>query len=46
MVAHRVKGYGVVIMTNGDSGGMLAQEVRERVGRAYGWDELDKPILR
>jgi CubicO group peptidase (beta-lactamase class C family) len=46
MLAHRVKGYGVVIMTNGDSGGMLAQEVRERVGRAYGWDEFDKPIPR
>ena len=46
MVAHRVKGYGVVIMTNSDSGGMLAREVRERVARAYGWDTLDKPIPR
>ena len=46
MIAHRVKGYGVVIMTNGDRGGALAQEVRERVARAYGWDTLDKPIPR
>jgi CubicO group peptidase (beta-lactamase class C family) len=46
MVAHRVKGYGVVIMTNGDNGGMLTQEVRERVSRAYGWDTLDKPVPR
>jgi CubicO group peptidase (beta-lactamase class C family) len=46
MVAHRVKGYGVAIMTNGDSGGVLLQVVRERVARAYGWDTLDKPVLR
>jgi len=44
MIAHRVKGYGVVIMTNGDNGGALAQVVRERVARAYGWDTLDKPV--
>jgi CubicO group peptidase (beta-lactamase class C family) len=46
MVAHRVKGYGVVIMTNGDNGGALEQVVRDRVARAYGWDTLDKPIPR
>jgi hypothetical protein len=46
MLAHRAKGYGLVIMTNGDNGGILAQEVRDRVARAYGWDMLDKPIPR
>ncbi len=46
MIAHRLKGYGVVIMTNGDNGGALAQVVRERVARAYGWDSLDKPVPR
>ena len=46
MVAHRVKGYGVVILTNSDSGGILTREIRERVARAYGWDTLDKPVLR
>ncbi len=46
LYAHRLKGYGVAIMTNSDSGGLLLNEIRSRVARAYGWDTLDKPILR
>jgi CubicO group peptidase (beta-lactamase class C family) len=46
MVAHRLKGYGVVIMTNGDNGGALVQELRNRIQQAYQWDALDKPIPR
>lgn len=46
MIAHRLKGYGVVIMTNGDNGGALVQELRGRIQRAYQWDVLDKPIPR
>ena len=46
MLAHRAKGYGLVVMTNSDSGGAIMQEVRDRVARAYGWDTLDKPVLR
>jgi CubicO group peptidase (beta-lactamase class C family) len=46
LTGHRAKGYGVVIMTNGDNGTALAHEIIDRVGRAYGWDSLDKPTLR
>jgi CubicO group peptidase (beta-lactamase class C family) len=46
MTAHRVKGYGLVIMTNGDNGPALMQELRDRIQQAYQWDVLDKPIPR
>src|SRR5260370_25799155 len=35
LFAHRAKGYGVVIMTNSDSGGLILQEIRDRVARPY-----------
>ena len=46
MLAHRVKGYGIVIMTNAESGGNVMREVRDRIARAYDWDMLDKPVPR
>ena len=46
MVAHRAKGYGVVIMTNSDGGPPLMQELRTRIEQEYKWDTLDKPIPR
>jgi CubicO group peptidase (beta-lactamase class C family) len=46
MVAHRLKGYGVVLMTNGDNGGALMQELRRRIQQAYTWDVFDQPIPR
>jgi CubicO group peptidase (beta-lactamase class C family) len=46
LFAHRVKGYGLAIMTNSDSGRPVINEIRARVAAAYGWDTLDKPVLR
>jgi CubicO group peptidase (beta-lactamase class C family) len=46
MVGHLRKGYGVVVMTNGDGGGAVINEIAARVAAAYGWDALDKPLFR
>ena len=46
LVAHIRKGYGVVVMTNGDAGGPVIAEIEARVAAAYGWDSLDKPLWR
>lgn len=46
VIAHVRKGYGVAIMTNGDAGGALINELENRIAAAYDWDSLDKPIPR
>jgi CubicO group peptidase (beta-lactamase class C family) len=46
LIAHRVKGYGAVIMTNGDGGGALIQRLRRLIQQEYKWDALDAPIPR
>ncbi len=46
LVGHVRKGYGVAIMTNGDRGRALINEIEARVALAYGWDSLDKPLVR
>ena len=46
LFVHKLKGYGVAIMTNSDSGGRLVAELRDRVATAYKWDTLDQPLRR
>jgi CubicO group peptidase (beta-lactamase class C family) len=46
LIAHRVKGYGAAIMTNGANGYPLIQELLRMIQREYQWDILDKPIPR
>lgn len=46
MIAHKVKGYGFVMMTNSDRGNALIEEIRRRVERVYGWDSVAPPVRR
>jgi CubicO group peptidase (beta-lactamase class C family) len=46
LIAHRSKGYGVVIMTNGDNGGRVIAALREKISIASAWDMHDKPLRR
>jgi CubicO group peptidase (beta-lactamase class C family) len=44
--AHRLHGYGAVVMTNSDSGGALIGRLRRMIQQEYKWDALDRPIPR
>jgi CubicO group peptidase (beta-lactamase class C family) len=46
LVAHKLHGYGLAIMTNADSGGALIQELSQRIQRAYAWDSVADPAPR
>lgn len=46
VIGHRAKGYGLAIMTNGDNGFRLIEQLRTAIERAYEWDVFDKPIPR
>ena len=46
MMAHKVKGYGLVIMTNADQGGAVANELSRRIQVAYEWDSFAQPAPR
>jgi CubicO group peptidase (beta-lactamase class C family) len=46
LIAHRLNGYGAVIMTNSDGGGALIQPLRRLIQQEHKWDALDTPIPR
>jgi len=46
ILGHVRKGYGIVVMANSDAGTTLTTEIEARVAAAYGWDSLDKPLVR
>lgn len=41
-IAHFSKGYGLVMMANGETGRKLFPEIQARVAAAYAWDTLDQ----
>jgi hypothetical protein len=46
LMAHKVKGYGLAIMTNADQGGAVAGELSRRIQLAYEWDSIAEPVRR
>lgn len=46
LLAHKVKGYGLAIMTNADRGGPVMAEITRRIQIAYGWDAKAEPVRR
>ena len=46
LVAHKVKGYGLAIMTNSFGGGAAVSEISRRIRRHYEWDWDAEPVPR
>ncbi len=46
LLAHKVKRYGLAIMTNADQGGAVMAEVSRRIQAAYEWDSMADPVPR
>jgi len=46
LMAHKAKGYGLAIMTNGAQGGPLIGELSRRIQMAYEWDSMAEPAPR
>jgi len=46
LLAHKIKGYGLAIMTNADQGGAVASELSRRIQMAYEWDSFADPAPR
>jgi CubicO group peptidase (beta-lactamase class C family) len=41
LFAHKLRGYGLAVMTNSMSGHVIIDAISERVARVYKWDSLD-----
>ena len=46
LIAHKVKGYGLAIMTNADQGSSVMSELSRRIQMAYEWDSFAEPAPR
>ena len=46
LLAHKIKGYGLAIMTNADQGGAVASELSRRIQMTYEWDSFADPAPR
>jgi CubicO group peptidase (beta-lactamase class C family) len=46
MMGHKVKGYGLAILTNADQGGAVAAELSRRIQMVYQWDSFAEPAPR
>ena len=44
LIAHFAKGYGAVVMTNGDAGDVLIRQILQLIQQQYKWDALDAPL--
>ena len=46
LMAHKVKGYGLAVMTNAQGGGQVRSEIARRIQVAYEWDSMAEPVPR
>ena len=46
MLAHKVKGYGLVVMTNADQGSTVINEISCRIQYTYNWDSVASAVER
>ena len=46
MLAHKVKGYGLVVMTNADQGSTVINEISRRIQYTYNWDSVASAVAR
>ncbi len=46
LLAHKLKGYGLAIMTNSDRGGNILGELSRRIQTVYEWDSKAPPVPR